>query len=96
MSMISNDQMRIRIKPYTKKELDDMLETHGKIEAIIAINLDEVIKTCDEGFLDMLDDYITNGYGLGNITYKPVGVTPEGRILLYVTGTEIMSFDDDF
>lgn len=76
-------------EPLTRKHVRAFLDgPMRRIDGVVRLTMEEVQYDGD-AFLDLLDERLIGGHGLGNITYKLVGATSEGDALLHVTGTEV-------
>lgn len=75
-------------EPLTRAQVRAFLDGPTKcIEGVVRVTLSE-LQGDFETFLDLLDERLIGGHGLGNITHKLVGVI-DGDALLRVTGTEV-------
>lgn len=69
------------------------------INDVVKVDLAEVIATDLEGFLDLLNELLSAGREhaillLGQ-EYAVIGVTPEGELLIHVTGENVGPSDED-
>jgi len=74
--------------PLTMEQIVDMTKEDSYLRAIpVTVSFYELIDGDLESFLDTLSEAVTGSEsGLMDITYRPVGVTDDGRIVVAVTG----------
>lgn len=70
-------------KPY--KAADAPLNQDGLLEAVVAVDLNDIIETDFEGFLDMISYAVLDDALLSDVSYSVVG-TDHGSILIQVSG----------
>lgn len=78
----------------THEELKKIVDKDGYIQAIIKVDLFDVIKTDAEGFLDMLSEQLIGSVLLREINYNIVGSLGKKHILLEVTGNVLEFLDN--
>jgi len=74
--------------PLTMEQIVDMTKEDSYLRAIpVTVDFYELIDGDLESFLDKLSEAVTGSEGgLTEISYRPVGVTDDGRIVVAVTG----------
>ena len=80
-------------KPLTIKEILKMVNENNSVTGLILIDLSDAINNDFEEFLDIIAAKFVGDTTLMDINYKAVGVTPNGEIILHVSGDVSMILD---
>ena len=80
-------------EPLTEIEISAQFTATGRVEGVIAVNLDDLIEEDIESTLDLLSKSLTGTDLLGDIAYTAVGVTEEGLVLIKVNGDPAVLLD---
>lgn len=73
-------------KPLTLDEIRQMKDENNYVTGHISIDLSDAINNEFEEFLDMIAEKFVDNTTLWDINYKAIGVTPDGEIILHVSG----------
>ncbi len=73
------------------------IDEHNFIEAEIVVDLCEAVDRDLDGFLDYISDLVTNTCLLSDFSYRVIGVTPEGALIMKVCGdiTDILEWEKE-
>jgi hypothetical protein len=77
----------------TFNDIEDIrrnLDNDGYLTGTVYVGLDEIVSSDLETFLDGLSDRLIGGVLLTDISYRAIGVEPDGMIALEVRGDPSM------
>ena len=82
------------LRPYTAEEIKVNKDSEGYVSGNVLIDLSDVIDRDLEGFLDLISTKLIANDLLMDTSYKAVGVTAEGALVIEVTGdpSEVLNF----
>jgi hypothetical protein len=83
--------MTVAYSPLTVKELRTIADEDSYVTVTVPVSLDDLIDYDLEGILDLLCDKV--GIDLSDINYSVAGTTPDGCILVSVTGDISLSLE---
>lgn len=74
------------LRSYTTDEVRSNLDAEGYVSGEVAVELNEIINSDLEGFLDLISDKLVGSVLLSDISYEASGVSGTGQLVIRVTG----------
>jgi len=71
---------------YTAEQAEEIKDENGFITAHVTVSLGDLTENGTEEFLDDIERKVLQDDYLEDVSYKPIGVTDDGLIIISVTG----------
>jgi len=72
-------------RPLSKKEIEKQMETAGRVEGVVAVDVRDILDASFREFVDVISEKVAGRYLLQNISFRMIGIR-KGQALVEVNG----------